>query len=215
MVSGRSRGSSFQMDGTVRHAERLGELSATRLVTHVAFVRAINVRGHPTVRAAELTRAFAAAGAGEPRTVLQSGNVVFRVHEGVRGILKNARSSLARSAGGEIVVVARSHRDLQTIVERAPFGALDADPRVKLYVAFLSRKPRRTPRLPLRLPREELTLVAIDGPNAYVVSRQEPSGFYGLPNNFVEDALGATATTRNWSTVRRLLDIVAAREAGP
>jgi uncharacterized protein (DUF1697 family) len=190
-------------------------LSATRLATHVAFVRAINVRGHPTVRAAELTRAFAAAGAEDPRTVMQSGNVIFGVHGGVRGVLEFARSSLARSAGDEIVVVARSHRDLRAIVERAPFGALETDPRVKLYVAFLSAKPRRAPRLPLRLSREELTLVAVDGPNAYVVSRRKPSGFYGFPNNFVEDVLGATATTRNWSTVKRLLGVVASRERAP
>jgi uncharacterized protein (DUF1697 family) len=185
------------------------------LSTHVAFVRAINVRGHPIVRAPELARAFAAAGAHDPRAVLQSGNVVFGATGRTSGLLRSARDALTGSVPGEIVVVARSHGELRAIVERAPFAPLEKDRLVKLYVAFLARKPRRMPRLPLRLPREGLTLVALQGRDAYVVSRRKPSGFYGFPNNFVEDALGVAATTRNWSTVKRLLDAMAARDGGP
>ena len=39
-----------------------------------------------------------------------------------------------------------------------------------------------------------------------VVSRRKPSGFYGFPNSFVEKKLGAPATSRNWSTIRKIAE---------
>jgi hypothetical protein len=42
------------------------------------------------------------------------------------------------------------------------------------------------------------------GREVLLLSRPKPSGFYGLPNAFVEMAYGVPATTRNWSTVTRI-----------
>ena len=184
--------------------------------THVAFVRAINVRGHPTLRTAELARAFAAAGGRDVRTVAQSGNVVYDIAgRAEQALARRAREALGRKAGDGIVIVTRSVNELRGIVEHAPFGALERDRLIKLSVAFLAKRPKRIPQLPLSSMSEQLTLVAVSGRNAYVVSRRKPNGFYGFPNNFVEEALVVTATTRNWSTIKRVLAIVASRECNP
>ena len=37
-----------------------------------------------------------------------------------------------------------------------------------------------------------------------VVSRRKPSGFYGFPNSFAEKKIGAPATSRNWSTIKKI-----------
>src|SRR5215469_11765954 len=104
--------------------------------THVAFVRAINVRGHPTLRTAELARAFAAAGGGDVRTVAQSGNIMYdAAARAVPALLRRAGESLARKAGDGIVIVTRSVGELRAIVEQSPFGALERDRLIKLYVA--------------------------------------------------------------------------------
>ena len=184
--------------------------------THIAFIRAINVRGHPTLRTAELARAFAAAGGRDVRTVAQSGNVMYdSAGRAGPALLRRARETLAETAGDGIVIVTRSVNELRGIAEQAPFGALERDRLIKLYVAFLAKQPKRIPRLPLSSVPEKLTLVAVSGRNAYVVSRRKPNGFYGFPNNFVEEALGVAATTRNWSTIKRVLAIVASRECNP
>ncbi len=44
---------------------------------YVAFMRAINVAGHASVRMSDVRDAFAAAGCRKVRTYLQSGNVIF------------------------------------------------------------------------------------------------------------------------------------------
>lgn len=75
----------------------------------------------------------------------------------------------------------------------------------KLYVVFLSRKPRVTPSLPIALPKEALEIVAIDGREVFVVSQRKTNGMYGFPNNFVEKELDVSATTRNWSTVTKIV----------
>ncbi len=50
---------------------------AAQSVTHVAFLRAINVAGHAVVNMTDLRDAFAAAACGNVRSLIQSGNVVF------------------------------------------------------------------------------------------------------------------------------------------
>jgi len=48
--------------------------------------------------------------------------------------------------------------------------------------------------------------------DVFTVSRRKKDGFYGFPNNFIEQELGVVATSRNWSTVTRIAELV--REAG-
>ena len=55
--------------------------------------------------------------------------------------------------------------------------------------------------MPIVSAKERLEAIAIEGREVFIVSRLKPSGFFGFPNNFIEAALGVTATTRNWSTV--------------
>jgi hypothetical protein len=41
----------------------------------------------------------------------------------------------------------------------------------------------------------------------FIVSRRKKNGFYGFPNNFIEKELGVSATTRNWSTLTRIVEL--------
>jgi hypothetical protein len=48
------------------------------MTIHVALLRAINLPAHKPVAMADLRDFFTKVGLGEPRTLLQTGNVVFR-----------------------------------------------------------------------------------------------------------------------------------------
>jgi len=48
----------------------------------------------------------------------------------------------------------------------------------------------------------------MSGGEVYDVSRRKKNGFFGFPNDFVEEGLGVSATTRNWSTIARILSAV-------
>jgi hypothetical protein len=53
-----------------------------------------------------------------------------------------------------------------------------------------------------------MTAVSMAKREVFLVSRLKPNGFFGFPNNFVEEALGVPATTRNWSTVMKIVTFV-------
>jgi uncharacterized protein (DUF1697 family) len=93
-------------------------------------------------------------------------------------------------------------------VRGAPFKRFKAEPGIKLYVSFLSRKPRSKPRFPLLSCKEALEAVAIKNLEVLIVSRRKKNGFDGFPNNFIEKELGVSATSRNWSTVTRIVEFV-------
>ena len=180
-------------------------------MTHVAFIRAINVAGHAVVPMARVTRMFAAAGCADVRSYIQSGNILVRVDRSSRkDVFAAAAARLARLTGEPAHIAWRSAGELQAAVGGAPFGSLVDDRTVKLYVACLMQKPRRRPPLPLSLEKERLELVGLSAREAYIVSRRKPNGFYGFPGLFVEKELGVPATCRNWSTVTKVLNLMRA-----
>ena len=78
-------------------------------------------------------------------------------------------------------------------------------PATKLYVTFLSDAPVTKPRLPLTSDKEALEAFAMKDLDVFIVSGRKTNGFYGFPNNFIEKELGVSGTTRNWSTVTRIV----------
>jgi uncharacterized protein (DUF1697 family) len=181
--------------------------AATR---YVALIRAINVPGHHTLRMEGVRATFGAAGCARVRTCIQSGNVIFECARASHAtIRRRIQQQFSEQLDAEPEIVLRSAREMERLVGSDPFkGVAAAGPRVKLYVAFLVRKPRRTPTFPLVSLKEAMTAVSMAKREVFLVSRLKPNGFFGFPNNFVEEALGVPATTRNWSTVMKIVTFV-------
>jgi uncharacterized protein (DUF1697 family) len=183
-----------------------GRLDVNR---YVAFMRAINVAGHASVRMSDVREAFAAAGCRNVRTYIQSGNIVFESPaREAAAILQKARRKLRHVLDDEPDILCRTVREIEDLVRQTPFKNIDAGSGIKLYVAFLSQKPRRRPQLPLVSPKEALEAIAMSEREVFVVSRRKRNGFFGFPNNFVEQELGVSATTRNWSTITKIAAFV-------
>jgi uncharacterized protein (DUF1697 family) len=163
---------------------------------YVAFLRAINVRGHASVRMDALRAVFEARGCGNVRSYIQSGNVVFDAEE---SILPDLRESLS---GAHVFI--RPVEELQSLAAERPFAAYEADRSLKLYVVFLAEAVAPPP-LPIIDVKENLTLTRIEGREAFVVSGRKAGVMYGFPNVFVERELGVIATSRNWNTIVKLL----------
>jgi len=179
--------------------------SGDPVATHIAFLRAINVPGHVTVKMPALRAAFRAAGCANVRTYQGSGNVLFEAPARRSALIVRIRGRLRRLFGREPVIMFRSAAELQAIVTAAPFKRYAANRAIKIYVAFLAKRPKKTPRLPARSSKDRLEIIAVRGREAFVVSRRKPRGlFYGIPNPFIEAVLGVPATCRNWSTVTKL-----------
>ena len=175
------------------------------MTRYVAFLRAINVGGRSLVKMTDLQATFERAGGSRVSTLIQSGNVLFEAPaQDAPVVVQRARNMLRRTLGNSPEIMLRSVSQIDRLIDGAPFGGLQPAAAVKLYVAFLSRQPRVVPQLPLISSSEALEVIGIDGREAFIVSRPKRRGFFGFPNNFVEERLGVSATTRNWSTLLKI-----------
>ena len=59
----------------------------------------------------------------------------------------------------------------------------------------------------IRRVRLGLEAIGMRGNDVLIVSRRKPNGMYGFPANWLEGELGVAATARNWSTVRKLVEL--------
>jgi len=94
---------------------------------YLALLRGINVGGKNPVPMAELRATFEDGGYGDVRTYIQSGNVLFSSDRPAKELEDSIEALLEARFGIPLVVVVRSHRQLRSIVEKAPdgFGAAD------------------------------------------------------------------------------------------
>ena len=176
---------------------------------YVAFMRAINVAGHASVRMTDLRAVFTAAGCRSVATFIQSGNVLFDAPgRSVPVILRALRGRLRELLGDEPDVLLRTADEIDALVASAPFRGHRAGATSKHYVVFLSQAPQHPPRLPIVAPKEALEVVGLVDRDLFVISRRRKNGAFGFPNAFIEKTLGVSATTRNWTTVTKIAALV-------
>jgi uncharacterized protein (DUF1697 family) len=173
-------------------------------MTHVAFLRAINVGGRSVVKMTDLKAAFERAGCREVRTFIASGNVLFEAPSRLPAALRaRIGTELTTLLGTPPGICYRTLQEIDALIESGPFRDLAADRSLKLYVAFMDREPEPHPRLPIVDAKELVEITAIRAADLLLVSRRKPNGMYGFPNACVE-SLGVMATSRNWNTVIRV-----------
>lgn len=139
------------------------------------------------------------------RTILQSGNALFETEAtDASDIGRKIEKQLRHDLDVRTTVIIRKHREIEKLVLRDPFGDEDQGRFIKRYVAFLADKPRGRFDSPIASAKDGIEMFSIEGREAFLLSRPI-NGRYGFPNNFVEEELKVTATTRNWNTVLRFI----------
>jgi uncharacterized protein (DUF1697 family) len=172
----------------------------------VAFIRAINVGGHGVVKMEDLKAAFISAGCKNVRTFIASGNVIFESPS--TAIQKKVLTRLRDLTGRDLTVMFRSVSELERTVKDAPLKASKSRRDVKLYVVFMDRPPAQKPKLPLRSEKEAVEVIGFSDGEVFILTGRKPNGYPGDPNGFIEKELGVKATTRNFSTVSKILALV-------
>ena len=180
------------------------------MTRYVALLRAINVAGHARVEMPRLCDVFTRAGCANVQSYIQSGNVIFEAEDDdCEPLFQKVTTNIRRLTGEQSSVIFRSARQIHALVKAAPFKTYEADRTLKLYAVCLLQKPRRVPPFPWEDPKERLEAIGIKGLDVLVVSRRkEPRLFYGFPNSFVEKILSVPATSRNWSTIKKIGEIL-------
>lgn len=172
---------------------------------YIALLRGINVGGHRSISMEDLRRTFTSAGCENVTTYIQSGNVVFEAADrDTTSIIEMIEQRLLDMLGSEASIIVRTVPEFQRIVDLNPFGTLTGEDGAKPYVTFLATELGHRPTLPLISPKEDVEVFHIVGRDLFSLSR-EYKGRYGFPNAFIEKQFGIPATTRNWTTVNKLL----------
>lgn len=174
--------------------------------TMVALLRGINVGGRNSVPMKELRTELTAMGLTDVATLIQSGNVVF-------GAPQRAGARLAEAIADRVeevfkvhpTVMLRSVDELEAVVANNPFHEPGVDS-AKLHVAFLAKQPTAKAVARLDPDRSPPDAFAVHGKEIYL---QLPNGIgrSKLGGDFFESRLGIPATTRNWRTVTKLLEL--------
>jgi uncharacterized protein (DUF1697 family) len=173
------------------------------MTKYVALMRKVNVGGSNLIKMDTLRSAFETAGFKKVRTFQQAGNVVFE--SGAKNPAAKIEKLLSQTFNADLRAIVLSVDAIAELAKHDPFKRIGGDDAM-LCVVFLFDEPAVVPKLPLISITDKLELIAIHDRAAFVVARRKKTGWFGFPNNFVEKQLGVTATTRQWSTIRKLID---------
>jgi uncharacterized protein (DUF1697 family) len=184
-------------------AAQAGESQVNR---YVAFLRGINVGGHKLIKMDQLVRIFTDAGFKNVRTYIQCGNVIFESRSANKASLtKKIEKALRETLGYEVTVVLRTLSELESIVTRNPFKRRASGTDVMQCVVFLADEPVNKKQIPIISTTENLEVFEVADGAVFTIARRKKNGWFGFPNNFVEKQFGVAGTTRQWSTVNKIL----------
>jgi uncharacterized protein (DUF1697 family) len=174
---------------------------------YAALLRGVNVGGHNLVPMADLRRLALDLGLDDPRTLLQSGNLVFgSPSRSVATLGRALEAAIQERFGIEVVVIVRTADDLRTVIARNPFlDAAQRDPG-HLIVMFLQSAPKPAGVEALQGAITGTEITRVDGRHAYIVY-PDGIGRSRLVGTLVERALGTRGTARNWNTVLKLAEL--------
>ncbi|MBQ1090431.1 DUF1697 domain-containing protein [Streptomyces sp. B93] len=178
--------------------------------SYAALLRGINVGGKKMPMAELRTVMERLDGYDAVRTYLQSGQAAFTADHGDEDSLAaELTGAIEEHFGFRVDVLVRDHAYLAAIADACPFPAAELEPR-QLHVTYFSAPvtPDRFAEIDQQahLP-EEFRL----GDRALYLYAPEGLGRSKLAEYLARPRLtkGVIATTRNWNTVRKLVELTA------
>ncbi len=173
-----------------------------------AFLQGINL-GKRQMKMADLKACLEAAGCGEVKTVLASGNVRLRAEGSAEAVRNRLEKTIAARFGFDVGVILRSEDAFGAMLSGHPFAALDPDADAARHVLMFEEA------LPAKLSITDrpghTEILRIDAREIYIVGYRQPDGRY---TEGVEGVLkplyallgkGVRDTMRNWNTMEKML----------
>lgn len=177
---------------------------------YIILLRGVMPTGRNRVPMAQLREALAEAGMGNVQTYIQSGNVIADSRLDAAAVEQLVHDTILSRIGADIAVIVRTPEQLGRVVAGNPFPDDDTS---RLYYTLF-----QTPPEPQRLS----DLMAMDcAPDLIRVTDAALYTLYAtkhsdsrFTNNFFESKLKVKATTRNFNTMTRLIELCRCAPAG-
>lgn len=177
----------------------------------IAILRGINVGGKRKILMADLRLLFQGLGFTNIHTYIQSGNVIFDTDgkEENHKVADKIEKQILEHFGFDVPVIVRTAKEIKQTVSANPFlkegAAIE-----RLYLTFLKKDPA---------PENIETIKTFNyPPDRFKIQANNVYGFCSgkfsdtkYTNNFFEQKLKTAATTRNWKTVLKLLEMTSSK----
>jgi len=178
------------------------------MTVYVSMLRAVNVGGSSRIKMEALRAVYESLGLADVRTLLQSGNVLFRSGLTDRQqLVKRIMQEIERQLDLEVEVILRTLEEVASIVERGPVLSPRADSN-KLLVMFLESVPDAAAQAALlkwHKSKEMKEMIEMRGPEIYLYY-PDGIGRSKLTSAVIEDKLDTAGTARNWNTLTKLVE---------
>jgi uncharacterized protein (DUF1697 family) len=185
------------------------------MTIYVSMLRAVNVGGTSPIKMEALRAVYESLGLADVRTLLQSGNVLFRSGLTDRErLVKRLMQEIERQLDLKVEVILRTLAEVASIVERGPVLSPRADPK-KLQVMFLSKVPDAAAQAALvkwHKSKDLKEMLEPRGPEIYLYY-PDGVGRSKLTTGVIERHLDVSGTARNWNTLTKLVEVGRALES--
>lgn len=171
--------------------------------TFVILLRGVTPAGKNKVLMAPLRAALDKAGLRNVRTYIQSGNIIATSNLSQSKLEKLVHVVIENNFGGDITVIARTAEKFKDIMKKNPFARAEKS---RLYFSLLAPRPDS------KLIKEFLSIdfspdrvqVVDDAIYTLYATKHSDSKFN---NNFFERKLKIAASTRNFNTMAKLVEL--------
>ncbi len=181
-----------------------------RMTSYIALLRGVNVGGNKLVAMAELRDLLAGLDCADARTLLQSGNVVFRSADVSPAALeKRLEAEALRALGLRTTFFVRDAACWGEIIAGNPFHEEAARDPSHLLVMLFKNAPQAAAVESLRAAIQGPEVVHVTERRAYI-TYPEGIGRSRLTSTLIDAKLGTRGTGRNWNTVLKLDALVRA-----
>jgi uncharacterized protein (DUF1697 family) len=171
----------------------------------ISMLRGVNVGGHNKIKMDDLRALWESLKFEDPRTYVQSGNVIFRTKEkNSPALAEKIQNAIEGKFGFRPEVIVRTTQELRSAIAASPFASRRNLEPGKILVTFLAGKPgpnAHATLLSLKAHPEELHL---SGRELYIYF-PDGAGKSKLPWSKVEKLVQTSGTARNWNSVTKML----------
>lgn len=168
--------------------------------TYIVLLRGINVSGKNKLPMQDLRNLLNDLEFQNVQTYIQSGNIILTSDYDKLIVCKKIKDGILEKFGYDVPVLARTVKEWEEVVANYPYPTENS--KIVAFV-FLNQKTKET-QIEVKGIKEDEYQIDNDGIYIYC-----PSGFGNtkISNNLFERKLKVTATTRNYRTTMKLLEL--------
>lgn len=175
---------------------------------YIILLRGINVGGRKRLKMAELRAMLEAMNFTNVQTYIQSGNIILEAEETSNTTLEErVKTQVMETFNYDVPVLALRVEELIHIFNNNPFLTKRNEDIATLHVTILADMPdaervKAVSEIEYKADEFEITnkIIYLFCPSGYARTK--------FVNNFFESKLKVRATTRNWKTISKLVELV-------